>query len=228
MKLAIIPARAGSKRIKNKNLKFFCGRPIVEYSVDVAIKSGLFDEVMVSTDSKEILRVAKNRGASTPFFRSKKNSDDYATLGDVIFEVLEEYSKKNKFFDEVCCILPTAPFVTVSQLINANNLLSSGFNSVFPVFNIDYPIQRALKINDIKLNSVSMIWPKFLNTRTQDLDKAYIDSGQFYFLKTKAIYDEKAVFNSNSGVIIVDESEVHDIDTLEDWKTAEKKYKLLK
>ena len=226
--MALIPARGGSKRIKNKNLKLFCGKPIIEYSIDLAIESRLFDEVMVSTDSKEISILAKKRGASIPFLRSKKNSDDYTTLGDVIFEVVEEYSKRNKFFDEICCILPTAPFVTVDQLISANSLLSSGFNSVFPVFNIDYPIQRALKIDNDKKNSVSMIWPKFLNTRTQDLEKAYIDSGQFYFLKTKAIYEEKAVFNSNSGVIVVDENEVHDIDTIEDWKIAEKKYKLLK
>lgn len=228
LRLAIIPARIGSKRISKKNIKLFCGFPIIKYSIEAAIKSNIFDEIMVSTDSKEIAKIANKYGAKTPFLRSKVNSDDNSTLGNVVNEVLNSYSLIDIYYEEVCCILPTAPLIKVENIIKGFKQLNDGnFNSVFPVFKLEYPIQRSLKIIG-NHNEAVMIWPKYLNIRSQDLDVAYIDAGQFYCLDSISIIKEKSVFSSRSSVIILDEKEVHDIDTIDDWKIAEKKYKKLK
>ena len=227
LRLAIIPARIGSKRKNKKNIKLFCGFPIIKYSIDAAIKSNIFDEIMVSTDSEEIAKIANKYGAKTPFLRSKVNSDDNSTLGNVVTEVLNSYSLINIFFEEVCCILPTAPLIKVENIVKGFKQLNNGnFNSVFPVFKLEYPIQRSLKIIG-NHNEAVMIWPKYLNTRSQDLENAYIDAGQFYCLKSKAVIKDNAVFTTKSSVIIVDESDVQDIDTKNDWNLAEKKFKLL-
>ncbi|MCF6349950.1 MAG: pseudaminic acid cytidylyltransferase [Flavobacteriaceae bacterium] len=224
-RLCIIPARGGSKRIPKKNIKYFLGKPIIAYSIETAIKSNLFDEVMVSTDDKNIAEIAKKYGAKVPFLRSKKNADDFATTIDVINEVLKQYKTKNKTFDIACCIYPTAPFVTKTILEEGLiQLTKNNFDTVFPVMAFSYSIQRALKLNTN--NKMTLFEPKHLNSRSQDLEKAYHDAGQFYWFNTSIINKGK-LWTNNTGVVIINETEAQDIDTLEDWKLAEIKYKLL-
>jgi pseudaminic acid cytidylyltransferase len=224
--LAIIPARGGSQRIPGKNIKDFLGKPIIAYSIETALKSGLFDEVMVSTDNKEIAEVAKKYGASVPFYRSQKNSDNYATTSDVIEEVVSHYIDLDREFELFCCIYPTAPLITVERIKEAYELLvQNNFDSVFPVTRFGYPIFRALKIENTK---VSMIWPENLNKRSQDLMPAYHDAGQFYWMYSKIFLKKKAIFTDHSGAVVLPEGEVQDIDNEEDWGIAEMKYKRLK
>jgi len=155
--IAIIPARGGSKRIPRKNIKNFLGKPIIAYSIEAALESKLFDEVMVSTDDKEIAETAIKYGAQVPFLRSDNNADDYATLADVLIEVINEYKSKDTSIDNICCILPTAPFVTSNRLIEAFNLFTKNkFDSLFPVLEFSYPIKRSLiKKED---GTVKMAW----------------------------------------------------------------------
>tara|TARA_B110000093_G_C12938745_1_gene397059 strand:+ start:959 stop:1663 length:705 start_codon:yes stop_codon:yes gene_type:complete len=222
--LAIIPARSGSKRIPRKNIKHFLGRPIISYSIEAAIKSNLFDEVMVSTNDEEIAEIAKVYGAKVPFLRTRKNADDFAVLADVIEEVVENYKKKSINFDNICCILATAPFITSNKIIEAHTkLLKNSFDSVFPVLEFSFPIQRSLKFNQ---NKVSMVWEEYLNSRSQDLEPRYHDSGQFYWIKTPVFLNEKKLLTTNSGAIVISELEAQDIDTETDWKLAEIKFKL--
>lgn len=223
--LCIIPARGGSKRIPRKNIKNFLGKPIISYSIEAAVHSGIFDEVMVSTEDQEIADVAKNFGAKVPFFRSNKNADDFATTVDVLLEVIEQYDKLNRRFDNVCCIYPTAPFATKEKLLQAyTKLESEGFDAIFPVLEYSYPIQRALKLNDSK---VSLFYPENETVRSQDFENSYHDSGQFYFLKTNRFLENRSVFTKNTGGIILTELEAQDIDNETDWKLAEMKYELL-
>lgn len=223
--LAIIPARGGSKRIPRKNIKSFLGKPIIAYSIEAALNSKLFDEVMVSTDDEEIATIAINYGAKVPFLRSNTTANDYAVLAEVVEEVRNNYSKENKNFENICCILPTAPFVTSSKLAEAyNKLTEHSFDSVFPVLEFSFPIQRALQIEN---NKVAMVWNEHLNTRSQDLESRYHDSGQFYWLNEEAFCREKKLFTKNSGAIIISQLEAQDIDTETDWKLAEIKYKLI-
>ncbi len=225
-KLCIIPARGGSKRIPRKNIKNFLGKPIIAYSIEAALQSNLFDEVMVSTDDNEIAEIAKKYGAKVPFLRSEENANDYATTVDVINEVLQQYKEIGKSFQTACCIYPTAPFVSSNKLKEAFDLMmSNNFDSVFPVMEFSFPIQRALK-KDVN-NKMTLFQPEHLNSRSQDLEKAYHDSGQFYWFFTNAILEKGKLWTDNTGVIVIKESEGQDIDTLEDWKLAEIKYKLL-
>ncbi|WP_400080430.1 pseudaminic acid cytidylyltransferase [Winogradskyella sp. R77965] len=196
-RIAIIPARGGSKRIPKKNIKSFLGKPIIAYSIEAALASNLFDEVMVSTDSEEIAEIAKSYGAKVPFFRSDKNADDYATLVDVLLEVLSSYKADGYSFDYVCCILPTAPFVSKEKLQEGyKTIIDNDFDSVFPVLEFAYPIQRALQIQNDK---VSMVWDTHEKTRSQDLEKRFHDSGQFYWSKTASLLKDKKLFTKNSG-----------------------------
>lgn len=223
--IAIIPARGGSKRIPRKNIKDFLGKPIIAYSIEAALNSELFDEIMVSTDDDEIAEVAIKFGAKVPFFRSNKNSDDYSTTMDVIKEVISEYKiKNNADFENGCCIYPTAPLLKVDHLKNGYiKLMSSYFSTVFSAVEFSYPIWRGLSINED--NSAKMIWPQHLNDRSQDLQKVYHDAGQWYWFKTKDL--SESFFSGKSAIIKLDETEVQDIDTLTDWKLAEFKYKIL-
>lgn len=224
--LAIITARGGSKRIHRKNIKDFLGKPIIGYSIEAAIKSGLFDEVMVSTDDKEIAEVAESYGAKVPFFRSVENANDYATLVDVIIEVMNQYAKIGKTYENICCILPTAPFVAEARISEALDLLlKEKLDSVCPVVEFSYPILRALEINDNK--KLQMMWPEYLKARSQDLKPAFHDSGSFYWVRTNTLLKENSLFCKNGGAIILPETEVQDIDTETDWKLAELKFKLL-
>jgi|AntAceMinimDraft_17_1070374.scaffolds.fasta_scaffold00443_7 N-acylneuraminate cytidylyltransferase len=224
-KLAIIPARGGSKRILRKNIRDFLGRPIISYSIDAALKSKLFDEIMVSTDDFEIADTAKQNGASVPFMRSKKNSNDYAGFSEVISEVLNEYGKKNIKFEYFCCILSTASLITPERITEAYKMLiENDFDSVFPAVRYSTPIQRALKIEN---NNISMFYPENLRKRSQDLKPAYHDSGMFYWMKVDSFIKQKKLYAKKSGAIILSELESQDIDTLEDWKLAEIKYQIL-
>ncbi len=224
--IAIIPARGGSKRIPRKNIKDFLGKPIITYSIEAALESKLFDEVMVSTDDEEIAEIAKSYGAIIPFMRGKRNSNDFATTVDVIVEVLQEYRKQGKTFEYGCCIYPTAPFVNKLLLENAlNKFVSENLDSVFPVLPFSFPIQRAVRL--VKENKIEMFHSEHLLSRSQDLEKAYHDAGQFYWFKTEIIFKKEKLWTDNSGGIIISELEAHDIDNMEDWKIAEFKYKVL-
>lgn len=224
--VAIIPARGGSKRIPRKNIRDFLGKPIIAYSIEVALESGLFVEVMVSTDDEEISEVAKKYGARVPFMRSEENADDYATTVDVLIEVLKIYQQQGKQFEYGCCIYPTAPLLKSAFLENAyEKLINEDFSTVFPVVEFSYPIQRSLKLN-VK-GKAEMNWPEHLKSRSQDLQSAYHDAGQFYWFKVEELLKEKKLFGNNSGAIILPNTIVQDIDTEEDWKLAEMKAKLL-
>lgn len=223
--IAIITARGGSKRIPRKNIKEFCGKPIIAYSIEAALGSGFFDEVMVSTDDEEISQIALHYGAKVPFLRSKEQSGDFATTSDVLIEVLDEYEKRGQHFDIGCCIYPTAPFITSKKLEEAGNKFrESDADSLIPVVPFSYPPQRCLVIRDEKL---VFKYPEFLNSRSQDLEKEYHDAGQFYFFRTKSFKESGNLLVGNVLPMVVDEMEVQDIDNLTDWQIAELKYKLM-
>lgn len=223
--LAIITARGGSKRIPRKNIKEFCGKPIMAYSIEAAKKSGVFDTVMISTDDEEIAEIGKKFGGEVPFYRSEKTSNDFATTTDVLMEVIDEYDKRGEHFDVLCCIYPTAPFVTSERLKEAvQSLLNSDADTLIPVVPFSYPPQRALIINDGKLE---MKYPENIVARSQDLEKHYHDVGQFYVLRVDAFKKNKNLLLGNILPLVLDEMEVQDIDTEEDWKLAEVKYQIL-
>ncbi len=223
--IAIITARGGSKRIPRKNIKDFLGKPIIAYSIEAAVRSGMFDEVMVSTDDEEIAEIAKTYGANVPFYRSEKTSGDFATTNDVLLEVLEEYEKKGQKFDVGCCIYPTAPFVTAEKLKDAyNKLEESGADTLIPVVSFSYPPKRALVVREGKL---VFHYPEFIDSRSQDLEPEYHDIGQFYFFKTEAFKVNKKLMLGDIVPYVVDETEVQDIDNLSDWKIAEIKYRAM-
>ena len=222
--IAIITARGGSKRIPRKNIKEFCGKPIIAYSIEAALTSGLFDEVMVSTDDEEIAGVARSCGAEVPFLRSAENSDDYASTADVLKEVLEEYEKLGKKYDIMACIYPTAPFVTAGKLCEAmDKLKSDDVDSVIPVVTFSFPPQRAFVVRNgyIEYNQ-----PEFASSRSQDLESLYHDCGQFYLCKTEAFLRNNSLVTSRTAPIVVSEMEVQDIDNISDWEIAEAKYKV--
>ena len=224
--IAIIPARGGSKRIPRKNIKDFLGKPIIAYSIEAALKSGVFDEVMVSTDDDEIASVARHYGASVPFMRSKDTANDYATTADVINEVLTQYENIGKEFDIVCCIYATAPFVTSDRLREAmETLKSNSADSAFTCVEFSYPVLRGLVINC--RGSIGMKWPKYKNSRSQDLEKFYHDAGQFYVSKVEAFRKTNGFWGENTIPIVLSELEVQDLDTHTDWALAEMKYQLL-
>ncbi len=225
-RIAIIPARGGSKRIPRKNIKEFCGKPILAYSIEAALKTKLFDEVMVSTDDAEIAEIAKKYGATVPFLRSDETSNDFAILKDVLNEVLSEYQKIGKAFDEVCCILPTAPLIESNDILQSHDILiKESCVSVIPVVKYSYTIFRSLKIENGKL---VMNWPENYSKRSQDLPEAYHDAGLFYWYNKKYFEEENPGFGENACPYILDEEKVQDIDTVDDWKMAEIKYKILK
>lgn len=223
--VAIITARGGSKRIPGKNKMNFLGKPIICYSIEAALTSGIFDEVMVSTDDEEIAEIARKAGAEVPFMRSEKTANDYATTDDVLMEVLEEYEKRGKIFSHMACIYPTAPFVTPQKLQEAMQILKENQAAgVMPVVRFSFPPQRGMAIRDGRLD---YCYPENAAKRSQDLEPMYHDCGQFY------VYDVEA-FRACSGnlpdgylPLEVSELEVQDIDNMTDWKLAELKYELM-
>lgn len=224
-KIAIITARGGSKRIPRKNIKIFVDKPIIQYSIEAALASGVFDEVMVSTEDEEIAEIAKKAGASVPFLRSRETSNDFATTADVIAEVLEEYQKRGMEFTEACCIYPTAPFITADKLKEAMEILEeTEADSVLPIVKFSFPPQRCVVIKE---NRIEPKWPECMPMRSQDLEPFYHDSGQFYCINVDAFFKQKSMVMKNTAPIVLSEMEVQDIDTLEDWEMAEMKYQLL-
>lgn len=223
--VAIITARGGSKRIPRKNIKEFCGQPIIAYSIQAALASGCFDEVMVSTDDEEIKEVALKYGAKVPFMRSDATSNDYATTQDVVMEVLEDYRKMDVDFEYACCIYPTAPFITAEKLNNAMKMLvENKCDTVFPVVPFSFPPQRGMIITDE--NKVVYKNPEFALTRSQDLETIYHDCGQYYCINVDSFFIQKKIIMKNVNAIVLSELQVQDIDNETDWKLAELKYKL--
>lgn len=224
-RLALITARGGSKRIPKKNIREFCGRPIIGYSIQAAKDAGVFDTVMVSTDSEEIAKIAMAEGAEVPFLRSEATSGDFATTADVILEVLTEYEKKGEFFDEVCCIYPTAPFVTGDKLKEAVAILEDkNYDSVMPVTPFSFPPLRGMVMEGDK---ISYKWEEYEDSRSQDLETIYHDCGQFYVLNIEPFKKTRKMVTKNTGAIEISEMEMQDIDNEIDWKLAELKYELL-
>lgn len=221
--IAIIPARGGSKRIPRKNIKPFMGKPIIAYSIEAAMQSELFDEVMVSTDDEEIAEIARKYGAKVPFMRSAETSNDYAGTADVILEVLKKYKDLGREFDTICCIYSTAPFVTSGRLMEAYSKLTDGIDFVFTCVAYSYPVQRSLHIVDGK---ISMVYPEYAASRSQDLEPIYHDAGQFYVARVESFVQEKTLWGRNTVGLVLSELEVQDLDTLTDWTLAEMKYKL--
>lgn len=225
-KIAIITARGGSKRIPRKNIKEFCGKPILAYSIEAARTSGLFDTVMVSTDDREIAELARKYGAEVPFFRSERTAGDFATTNDVLLEVLEEYEKRGECYDLGCCIYPTAPFVTAAKLKDAlGRLEGSGADTLIPVVAFSYPPQRAMVVREDRLVFES---PQYLDSRSQDLEPHYHDVGQFYLFYTEAFRRNGKLMVGNILPYVVSEMEVQDIDNQTDWEIAEIKYRFMK
>lgn len=223
-KIAMITARGGSKRIPRKNIKEFCGKPILAYSIEAALSSGCFDTVMVSTDDGQIAQVAKQYGAQVPFFRSEETSNDYAATADVILEVLSEYQKRAESYDLVCCIYPTAPFLTGERLRQAMALLEDGeADSVLPVVRFSFPPQRSVVIKDGFLQPK---WPECMPMRSQDLEPFYHDAGQFYCLRTESFLKQKKLIMDKTVPLELSELEVQDIDTLQDFRLAEVKFRM--
>jgi N-acylneuraminate cytidylyltransferase len=220
--ICIITARGGSKRIPKKNIKDFLGKPIMAYSIEAALKSALFEEVMVSTDSEEIAQVAVQYGASVPFMRSEATSNDYAGTADVLREVIAEYKKLGKTFDLTCCIYPTAPFVTDIKLKAALKAMEeNNADSLTPVVPFSYPPQRAFVVRG---GSLEYQYPEYKSARSQDLEPIYHDCGQFYFYKTDVLMGT-SVGTGKRLPLIMPEEEVQDIDNFSDWNLAEIKYK---
>ncbi|MBQ2802385.1 MAG: pseudaminic acid cytidylyltransferase [Lachnospiraceae bacterium] len=224
-RIAIITARGGSKRIPRKNIKEFCGKPILAYSIEAALQSELFDTVMVSTDDEEIAALAREYGAQVPFYRSAETANDFATTNDVLCEVLTEYEKRGQHFDVGCCIYPTAPFVTAAKIRKAMEmLLESDADTIIPVVAFSYPPQRAMIVKEERL---VFEYPQYMDSRSQDLEPHYHDVGQFYVFRTKAYARNKKLMLGNILPYVVSELEVQDIDNETDWKIAEIKYKVM-
>ena len=221
--VAMITARGGSKRIPKKNIKEFCGKPIIAYSIQAALASRVFDEVMVSTDSEEIAAIARQYGASVPFMRSEAASNDFATTADVLEEVLLKYHEIGKKFDFFACIYPTAPFVTGKKLAEAMQLLKDA-DAVVSVVRFSFPPQRAFVIRD---GLAAYQFPQYERTRSQDLEPIYHDCGQFYCCKTERFLEKHSLILPKTKPYELPEEEVQDIDTMSDWEIAEAKYTVL-
>ena len=218
--IAVITARGGSKRIPRKNIKEFMGKPMLAYAIEAAVNSKVFDEVMVSTDDVEIAEIAKQFGAKIPFMRSEKTANDFATTADVLDEVISEYKKRGKTFDELCCIYPCVPFLTADVINNAyEKFKTSDADRLIPVVKFSFPIQRAFKLNEQGM--LEYREPENAPKRSQDLEPMYHDVGMFYFYKTEKMNSDKI------AMLEMDETMVQDIDNESDWRMAETKYRIM-
>lgn len=227
MNIAIIPARGGSKRIPRKNIKDFCGKPMISWSIQSVLDSGCFDKIIVSTDNEEIAEVARTYGAEVPFVRPAELSNDHAGTIPVIAHAIEWFKNRGYEVDNACCIYATAPFVLPTDLqLGLNILKQSGADYAFAVTSFPFPIQRAIRITPE--NRVQMFQPENFNTRSQDLEEAWHDAGQFYWGKSKAWMSHKQVFSEDAAPIKIERHRVQDIDTQEDWLRAEWMFKALK
>ncbi|MFB9213687.1 pseudaminic acid cytidylyltransferase [Vibrio sinaloensis] len=225
MRVAIIPARGGSKRIPGKNIKLFHNKPMIGYSIEAAKKSGCFDKVIVSTDDSQIAEVAISFGAEVPFIRPASISDDYSTTADVIKHALNWMKNHGWEVTEVCCIYATAPFIRAEDICRGlDKLCSEECCYVFSATTFPFPIQRAIRLRDEK---VEMFDDAMLNIRSQDLEEAYHDAGQFYWGTSDAFQKGLPMFSSHSKVVLLPRKRVQDIDTFEDWEVAESMFNLV-
>lgn len=225
MRIAVIPARGGSKRIPRKNIKIFCGQPIIAWSISAVQRSNCFDRIIVSTDDPEIAEVAKAYGAEAPFIRPSDLSNDHIGTIPVIAHAISWCNANDQQVNEACCIYATAPFVQAQDLQEGFNVLhESDADYVVSVTDFPFPIQRALRINAER--KVEMIQPEHIYTRSQDLEEAWHDAGQFYWGKASSWLENKSIFSNKTFPIILPRERVQDIDTIEDWKVAELKYRI--
>jgi N-acylneuraminate cytidylyltransferase len=225
--IAIIPARGGSKRIPRKNIKEFCGQPMIAWPIQAAIESKCFDRIIVSTDDSEIAEVAKTYGAETPFVRPPELSNDHAGTIPVIAHAIEWIKSSGCMVENACCIYATAPFVLATDLQKGWSLLtSSNSDYTFSVTSFPFPIQRAIRITSE--NRIQMFQPEHFNTRSQDLEEAWHDAGQFYWGKAEAWLSQKQVFSETAAPVKLPRYRVQDIDTSEDWQRAEYLFEILK
>jgi len=226
MRVSIIPARGGSKRIPRKNIKIFHGKPMIAYSIQAAQKSGLFDKIIVSTDDEEIAAIAREYGAEVPFIRPKELADDYAGTIPVIAHAIQILEEQGNIIDSACCIYATAPFIRSEDIIRAYNaLITQNKSYSFPVTTFPFPIFRGVK-RDAEGN-IQMFFPEHFSTRSQDLEEAYHDTGQFYWGTCEAWLEGKPIFSDVATTIVLPRHLVQDIDTPEDWNRAELIYQLL-
>ncbi len=222
--IAIITARGGSKRIPGKNIKMFMGKPMLAYAIEAAAESHLFDTIMISTDDEEIATVARKYGAEVPFMRSETTSSDYASTSDVLIEVINEYKKQGCEFEKICCVYPCVPFLSAKTLEKAYECFTEDVDALMPVCKYPVPIEWAMSIKEGIVNNFD---PKGWQIRSQDLEPKYYDVGMFYFVRTDKMLEYRSVRPPKTAGYIIDESECQDIDTMEDWKNAELKYKIL-
>lgn len=226
MRLAVIPARGGSKRIPRKNIKPFCGKPMIAWSIEAALQSACFDEVIVSTDDQEIADVAMAYGAKAPFTRPARLSDDHTGTIPVVRHAIEWFQQIGRPPAQVCCIYATAPFIQVDDLRRGLESLRTGDCSyAFSVTSYPFPIQRAIRITD--QGRVEMFHPEYFNTRSQDFEEAWHDAGQFYWGMAEAWLEDRVVFAPTSVPILLPRHRVQDIDTPEDWERAEWLFKAM-
>lgn len=226
MRVAIIPARGGSKRILRKNIKPFAGLPIIAHSIKAAQESKLFDRIIVTTDDDEIAAIARSFGAEIPFMRPKELSDDHTATIPVIAHAIQTLQANGEVIDAVCCIYATAPFIQAQDIISAYNaLITHNKQYAFPVTTFPFPIWRGVKRNDD--GDIEMFWPQHFVTRSQDLEEAYHDVGQFYWGTPDAWLSSTPIFSDAATTIVLPRHLVQDIDTLEDWTRAELMYKVL-
>ena len=223
MNIAIIPARGGSSRIPGKNIKLFAGKPIIAYSIEAAKASEVFDRIIVSTDSGKIAKVAIAYGAEVPFLRPKKLSDDHTPTAPVIAHALQWFKDRGHIFEFACCIYATAPFVKPEFLKEGYEIIAKhNVTSVFSITTYSFPIFRSLRITD--KGTLAMFWPEHELTRSQDLPEAYHDAGQFYWLKVDSFLESRKIYNSDAMPVMLPRYLVQDIDTPEDWITAERMF----
>jgi len=223
MKLAIIPARGGSKRIPGKNVKMFGGKPMIAHSIVAARETGIFDQIIVTTDDDQIADIARDFGATTPFRRPAELSDDRTTTDAVLLHALDWMDKHAMPVDYACCIYATAPFVRPQDLrLGLDKLRQHDATTAFSVTTFPYPIFRALGIN--AQGRLEMLWPENRVTRSQDLPEAWHDAGQFYWMDVSKYQQERRLFSTDSVPVPIPRYLVQDIDSLEDWQTAERMF----
>ena len=224
--IAMITARGGSKRIPRKNIRDFCGKPILAYSIEAALSSGIFDEVMVSTEDTEIAGIARQYGAAVPFLRSAETADDYATTADVLLEVFAQYKAAGREFQSACCIYPTAPFVTAEKLKHAMECLEEeGTDSVIPVTAFSFPPMRGFLLEN---GEARYAFPEYAPIRSQDIPPMYHDCGQFYCFRVAPFLENRQLVSVHTRAVIVPEMEVQEIDSEQDWRLAELKYRFMR
>lgn len=220
MNVCIIPARGGSKRIPKKNIREFCGKPMIARSIEAANAAGIFDRIIVTTDAEEIAVVAKACGAEVPFMRPPELSDDHASTDAVVIHALNWFKNNGIELEYACCLYATAPFVKPEYLRKGLDLLkSTGASTGFSVTSFPFPIFRGLKIN--QKGALEMFWPEHRLTRSQDLPEAFHDAGQFYWLNVEKYMKAPTLYASDAVPIILPRHLVQDIDTPEDWARAE-------